>query len=220
MRRRNEHTKGMGFVRGALCAVLGAMLFVGSATGRAWADVALPAPDTDGGPGVLTAIRTRASATHAGFSDRTISDRDLATLLWAATGRNRQGGGWTIPLAMGKPPYVDVYVLAKNGSFLYDWEKNALKQTGTENISGKAGRQSFVASASHILVFVKDENGQYSRDFGDVAVGAMTQNVYLAATGLGIKGRYVVGMDVDVLKTSLKLEKHKKPVCIMPIGYQ
>jgi nitroreductase len=196
------------------------MLLVGFSAGRAPADVALPAPETDGGPGVLTAIRTRASATHAGFSDRTISDGDLSTLLWAATGRNRQGSGWTIPLAMGKPPYVDVYVLAKNGSFLYDWEKNALKQTGTENVIGKAGRQSFVASASHVLVFVKNESEQFSRDFGDVAAGAMTQNVYLAATGLGIKGRYVVGMNVDVLRASLGLEKHEKPVCIMPLGYQ
>lgn len=220
MRRQNTHSKGMIVVKHALCAVVGAMLFVGSAAGCARADVALPAPDTDGGPGVLTAIRTRASASHAGFSDRTISDRDLSTLLWAATGRNRKGSGWTIPLAMGKPPYVDVYVLAKNGSFLYDWDRNALKRTGTENIIGKAGRQSFVASASHILVFVKNEREQFSRDFGDVAAGAMTQNVYLAATGLGIKARYVVGMDVELLKASLGLGEHKKPVCIMPLGYQ
>ena len=76
----------------------------------------LPDPQTNGGPTVLTAIEERASAPGKGFPTGAISDEDLGTLLWAASGRNRENKGWSVPMAMGKPPYCTVYVVGQDGA--------------------------------------------------------------------------------------------------------
>lgn len=195
-------------------AVLAAMLCAVPASA---ADIMLGAPKRSGGPDVLTAISNRASAAQKDFEKRELTESELSTILWAATGKNRTKG-WTVPLAMGAAPYVDVYALLKKGSYLYDYEHGTLKQAGTRNLLKRAGQQAFTATAPCILVFVSHtprvENWAY------IAAGAMTQNVYLAAQSLGLKTRYIQSCNRETLFDGLDLSPLEKIICIMPVGEQ
>ena len=47
--------------------------------------------------------------------------------------------GWTVPMAMGKEPYCDVYVVGDEGVFRYDWKAHALKQISAAKVKGDLG---------------------------------------------------------------------------------
>jgi nitroreductase len=186
------------------------------------ADTELPAPLTEGGSGVFSVLKNRASAPGGSYPTGQVSPEELSTLLWAATGLNRPKG-WTVPMAMGREPYCKVYVAGGDGVFLYDWSRNALKEISKNDIRSSIGRQPFVANASHVLIFVIDGTavdgfGDRGADWGYVAIGAMTQNVYLAAEALGIGARYMASLSADVAREALELGAKDIPACIMPIG--
>lgn len=185
------------------------------------AEKMLPAPQKDGGPSVLAAIEHRSSAPGDAFPMGAISDEELATLLWAATGRNREGKGWTVPTGMGKAPYCSVYVIGANGIFLYDKEKHALHQIGATDIRAEAAKQDFGKKAPYTLVFVADDRAvaRYNKEWGPTLVGAMTQNLYLAAQALGIGARYAANLNEAPLRKALKLEPEERLVCIVPLGH-
>ena len=164
---------------------LTAALLLAAASAATAANIVLVEPDKAGGPAVLAAIANRASAEQRDFSGEELSLKELSTILWAATGKNRDPKGWTVPMAMGREPYVSVYVLLKSGGYLYNWEKNALmQQTAEKKLTSRAVTQDFAKSAPCILVFVS--KGTMNVDqYNYVATGAMSQNVYLAAEALG-----------------------------------
>jgi nitroreductase len=201
-----------------------ALLLAVVLSASAEADVKLPEPRMDGGSGIFALLKTRASAVASSYPTGQVSQEELSTLLWAASGLNRPGKGWTIPLAMGREPYCKVYVASDEGTFLYDWKEHSLKEISKDNIKNTIGNQAFVAKASHVLIFVTDGkalgglNNSRTAEWGYVAVGAMTQNVYLAADSLNIGVRYMMSLSADVARASLKLEESDIPVCIMPIG--
>ena len=201
----------------ALAAFL--LCFVSAVAAEA---AALPSPRTSGGAGVFDMLKNRASALGASFPTGKISQEELSTLLWAATGLNRPDK-WTVPMAMGKEPYCRVYVTGEGGTFLYDWKAHSLVETSKEDARSTVSGQSFVAQASHVLIFVTDGKaiesfGARGADWGPVLVGAMTQNVYLAAEALGIGGRYMASLKPDAVRSVCALEPADVPLCIMPIG--
>ena len=179
--------------------------------------VKLPTPQTTGGVSVLEAIENRASSPSGQFPAGTVSDRELSTLLWAAGGRNRGGTGWTVPTAMGRDPYVSIYVASKTGMFLYNGKDHVLEQLSSGDARPKVSSQSFANSASHILIFViKGKEG--SQFYGQALVGAMTENVYLAAQGLNIGVRFMATMEQENVRRELKLAADDVAVNIMPVG--
>ena len=181
----------------------------------------LPDPQITGGPAVLDAIEARASASGSSFPTGAITEADLATLLWSATGRNRKGSGWTVPTARGMDPYTSLYVAAPNGVFLYDGKAHALVTISDKDIRKSISGQGFVAAASHVLIFVTDQDAdQRANGYKMVLAGAMAQNIYLAGQALNISGRYMITMNADVIRTELKLEGTAIPVALMPIGHQ
>ncbi|MCE5201499.1 MAG: nitroreductase family protein [Synergistaceae bacterium] len=184
------------------------------------ADIMLPTPEKDGGPSVLAAISERSSAQPTAFRKDEISNKELSTILWAATGRNREGKGWTVPFAMGAGPYLHVYVLLKSGYYIYDPDKNMLKMLGGKNIISRAGRQDFVATAPAVLVLATRGNGPRVDSWAEIAAGAMSQNVYLAAEALGMKTRYIQSYNKETLLNTLQTEPTARILCIMPLGRQ
>ena len=190
------------------------------------ADVKLPPPQTSGGKPVLDALASRASASGREFPSGKISEAELSTLLWAASGLNRQPKGWTIPLAMGVEPYCRIYVAGAGGVHLYSWQDHSLQEISREDIRSKISSQPFAARASHFLIFVTDRSplkkagrmGVRWDEWLDVAVGAMTQNVYLAADSLGIGVRFVAMMDMTLIRKTLPIPDDEKPVCIFPMA--
>jgi len=179
--------------------------------------VKLPAPQTTGGVPTLEAIENRASPASAQFPTGEISRQELSTLLWAASGRNRDGKGWTVPTAMGMDPYVSVYVASKDGMFLYNGKEHSLEQLSAGDARAKVSAQSFANSAPYILVFVV-KGKESGAIFGQALVGAMTQNVYLASQSLNIGARFMATMQQEVARKELKLADEDVAVCIMPLG--
>lgn len=212
------------FKRLCVLSLSAAFLSYGAA---AFADVSLPAPQKTGGMPVFEALGGRASAKGPDFAAMgEIPLEKLSTILWAATGLNRGEKGWTVPMAKGMEPYVRIYVVGAEGVFLYDWKNHALKEMSKEDIRGRIGRQDYIAKAPSTLIFVSDD-GALSKEYKDddtveefaaVAVGAMTQNVYLASGALGIGTRYVYSAQDDAIEKILNLPDDDEVLCIMPMG--
>lgn len=191
----------------------------------AFADVKLSPPAREGGEGIFTLLERRASGTRGAFPSGGISDGELSTILWAASGLNRGGKGWTVPMAGGSPPYVKIFAVRPDGTFLYDWKEHAMTEVTGENILKKITADDFAQKSPCVLVFVSSPEGHGNmaalkdgNAMAYIASGAMTQNVYLAADALGISGRYMVSMKTDALRSELKLSKSETPLCIMPLG--
>ena len=191
----------------------------------AFAGEALPTPPQSGGIGLFEALKKRASAAGGDFSLAEVTREELSAILWAASGLNRGAKGWTVPMWRGVPPYCRVYVAANDGVFLYDWKEHALEKISGENIKAKIGKQGFVRKAYFCLIFVSDaealaqfNNPDLSAEFSQVAVGAMTQNVYLACAALKVGARYVHAMNKEEVVSALKLPQGDVPIALMLIG--
>jgi nitroreductase len=191
----------------------------------AWADVKLSKPRTSGGDEIFSLLERRASGTRGNFPNGDVALDDLSTILWAATGLNRGGKGWTVPLAGGRPPYVKIYAVKNDGVFRYDWKEHSLAEISAKNEIGNISNDDFVRKSPCVLVFVSDTTnlgsmGRFNADnsLSYNAAGAMGQNVYLAADALGISTRYMISMNTSAVKEELKLEESDTPLCIMPLG--
>ena len=168
----------------------------------------------------MEAIANRASAEQRDFSKEELSLKELSTILWAATGKSREPKGWTVPMAMGREPYVSVYVLLKSGGYLYNWEKNALmQQTAEKKLTSRAVTQDFAKSAPCILVFVS-KGTMNVENYNYIATGAMSQNVFLAAEALGLKGRFLASFNKVNIEAALTLGPIMKITGVMAVGRQ
>ncbi|MDR2368518.1 MAG: nitroreductase family protein [Deltaproteobacteria bacterium] len=190
-------------------------------------DIELPAPQTEGGAGLFDTLKKRSSVPHGGVSFAELSLQDLSTILWAASGLNRGQTGWTVPMADGLEPYVRIYVAGTDGTYRYSWLDNKLTEISKENVKGKLGSHGFVPKAPYVLIFTTDKEilakltrgGQKFQDeFANVLVGAMTQDVYLAAAALNLGTRYIHTMNKDAVVTALGLGPDDYPIALMPIG--
>lgn len=183
--------------------------------------VTLPAPKKSGGPNVLTAIDQRASATQTAFPKNELSREDLATILWAATGKNRDGSKWTVPTGMGRMPYTKIYVTDKNGVYLYDWDTHSLTVVSRENVHGEIPMQAFAKAAPTNIYMVTDSQElthPANEEWAVLLAGAMSQNVYLAAQGVDVGARLVYSIDRDLTKKAFNLASDDKPLFAIVLG--
>jgi hypothetical protein len=203
--------------------VLSLMLI--SVATSAYADIRLPPPQTEGGMSVFEAFKKRVSAPGGDFPIAPLEPEELSTILWAATGLNRGEKGWTVPMSLGLEPYCRIYALLDEGVFLYDWKNHSLVEVSKENVRAKVGSQNFVKTAPCILVVVAEGkvlaenfNERDRVDFANVAAGAMTQDIYLAAAGLEIGARYIHSMNLEEIQRALSLPEEDDPICLMMLG--
>lgn len=187
----------------------------------AYADnIVLVSPDRSGGPSVLEAISKRASAPQQDFTDEELTLKELSTILWAATGKNREPRGWTVPMAKGLEPYVSVYVMLKSGGYLYDWDRNSLMQLTTDpKALNRSVAQDFAKTAPCVLLFVSTGT-MLIENFNYIAVGSMSQNVYLAAQAMGLKARFLASFNKTNVESSLMLSPTKTVLGAMVVGRQ
>ena len=88
--------------------VVGSLLVAQPAGAQGAADIALPAPQVEGGRPLMQALKDR--RTTRAFNDKPLSQQLLANLLWAAFGVNRpETGGRTAPSARNWQE-IEVYV--------------------------------------------------------------------------------------------------------------
>src|SRR5664279_3892348 len=145
--------------------------------GNATPSIALPTPDKAGGMPLMEAIGKRRSDRE--FASRELQLSMLSSLLWAANGVNRAGGGRTAPSAMNAQE-IDVYVALPSGAYLYDAAANVLQLVAGSDVRRVTGYQDFVDEAPLDLVYVADHGRMTlipvaSREsFASVAAGAIT----------------------------------------------
>lgn len=199
-----------------------AFLFLFSAAFSA--DIQLPPPQKTGGTPLLEAIDQRASAKQADFPAGEISNEDLSTILWAASGHNRDGKLWTVPMAMGNPPYCKIYVSSKDGVYLYNWVTHSLKEISKDPVHENIPMQQFAKSAPMNLYIVADGpelerlKSPFGDEFGLVLAGAMSQNIYLACDAVGVGARLVYSIRRNEAATALRLDDGDIPYFAIIMG--
>lgn len=178
--------------------------------------------------------KTRGSATMKAFSDRhsdrvfdekELSIKDLSELLWAANGINRPGGMRTAPSAMNRQE-IDVYVIRKDGAYLYDAAAHSLTPVAAGDHRGAvAGGQDFAKSAPVSLVMVidleklGDPTAAQTRLMGAVDAGIVSQNINIFCAGIGLSTVPRASMDQNELRKVLKLRDTQLPIMNNPVGY-
>lgn len=205
-----------------LLVILGLLvtLVVGTFVSAAGTDIKLEAPAKTLHVDLMDALKSRQST--RGFVAKEISLQDLATILWAANGINRDNGKRTAPSALGKY-FIDIYVATNQGLYLYEPTGNLLKWVSNNNIKSQAGTQADIGTASDVLIMVADYH-VLGNDGERVAVangtaGTIAENVYLTAAALNLGTRLVASVNAKAIRENLNLNQDQVPLYIMPLGY-
>lgn len=153
------------------------------------ANAVIKLPEPNMSDPLLNMLSNRQS-TREFNAEQQIYNNTLSDILWAAYGINRKDEDKrTIPTAMNKQD-LEIYVIKKDGAYLYDAKNNTLTQITKKNLFEYFTRsQAFVENASVILLYTTKE---YQEDISAMHAGSAYQNVaiYCAEHNIGnvIKG--------------------------------
>jgi SagB-type dehydrogenase family enzyme len=187
--------------------------------------IVLPSPQTEIGKPLMQALLNRHSTRV--FDSRQLSLQELANLLWAAYGINRpESSHRTVPSAMNWQEY-DVYVVLKEGVYIYNAKSNCLEPVTEGDMREFAGKQDFVKTAPLNLIYVSNysrisKSGDLTEDqktYSLVDAGFIAENVYLYCASQGLAA-VVRGMfDHAKLTEILKLKPEQKVILTQTVGY-
>ena len=176
----------------------------GTALLHAAEPVKLDQPDLERGAPIMKALSDRQSIRS--FSEKTLSQKDLSDLLWAANGINRQESGKrTAPSAMNRQD-VKIYVCTKDASYLYDHKAHAMVP-----VSDGDARPAPVC-----LVLVTDT----AEPWAAMDAGIVSQNISLFCSGTGLATYPRASMNKEALAKALKLASPQTPMLCHPVGYK
>ncbi|MEW6703666.1 MAG: nitroreductase family protein [Pseudomonadota bacterium] len=204
--------------------VLGAMgqLRPEPARGDAAGRIELPPPQREGGRPLLEALDKRCSSRE--FRRDPLPLQLLSSLLWAADGINRQGGGRTAPSALNAHEIV-VYAALPQGAYRYDPTTHALVLAAGADIRRVTGYQDFVDDAPLDLVYVADHARMalvpVSRQepFAWAAAGAVAQNVYLFCAVNALSAVLRAWIDGEAIARALGLPMSQQVLLSQTVGY-
>ena len=199
------------------------LIAVSQLSGQEQKTIQLPPSQTEIGKPLMQVLKQRQSSRD--FDSKALPLQELSNLLWAADGINRpEPGKRTAPSAMNWQE-VDIYVVMKEGAYLYDAQDHRLSLVSMKDLREATGRQAFTKEAPVNLVYVSDRakmSGASDDDktmWGAADVGFIAQNVYLycASQGLAVVVRGMV--DREALTSALKLRPEQKIILAQTIGY-
>jgi nitroreductase len=182
----------------------------------------LPAPQKTGGMPLMDALAKRSTARTFDFKE--LSPRQLSSLLWAAFGINRPDGKRTAPSAMNFQE-TDIYVLLKQGAYVYSAKSNKLELVVAEDIRALGGTQAFVKDAPVTLVFVADLSkmgggtNEAKKNMANIDVGYISQNVYLFCASEGLVTGARMSVDRATLGPRLKLRPDQMIILAQSVGH-
>ncbi|MGD0206111.1 MAG: SagB/ThcOx family dehydrogenase [Verrucomicrobiota bacterium] len=182
----------------------------------------LPAPQKTGGMPLMEALAKRSTART--FDSKELSPQQLSSLLWAAFGINRPDGKRTAPSAMNFQE-TDIYVLLKQGAYVYSARSNKLDLVVAEDIRALGGTQAFVKDAPVTLVFVADLSkmgggtNEAKKNMANIDVGYISQNVYLFCASEGLVTGARMSVDRATLGPRLKLRPDQMIILAQSAGY-
>jgi SagB-type dehydrogenase family enzyme len=192
------------------------------AVGDAAVTSPLPVAKKHGGMPVMQAFALRQSMRE--FDAAPLELQTLSDLLWAAAGVNRADlGGRTAPSAMNAQE-VDLYVALPNGLHRYDAPAHALQLVSATDVRRVTGYQDFVDTAPLDLIFVADHSRQHlvpaaqRESYAFACAGAMSQNVYLYCTSVGLATVIRAWIDRHALAQSMGLNDNQQVLLAQTVG--
>jgi nitroreductase len=203
----------------ALAAVLAA---AGLAHAQTLEPISLPAPATDGGKPLMSALKARSSTRE--FGADALPPQTLSNLLWAAWGINRPDGRRTAPSASNRQE-IDIYVTLPGGAYLWDAKANVLNPVAPGDHRAATGTQPFPATAALNLVYVADMS-KLNRPATDpqqmLNVGAdagfIAENVYLFCASEGLATVVRASVAKEALAKILQLRETQVIVLAQTVG--
>jgi len=193
--------------------------------------IKLPAPQRELPFPLMKALETRRTIRR--WKDSPLSEQDLSNLLWAACGITKQKKGEakqkrTAPSACNCQE-IRVYLLMKNGVFLYDEETHELIKTMAADIREHIGTQKMMKAAPLGLVFVADlsrMSGPLFRNRPDaqrfcawVDTGFISQNIYLYCAASNLATAVLSLVKREPLHEQMKLNKDEHIVLTQVVGH-
>ena len=174
----------------------------------------------------MRAIDIRSSADNDAFPAGQVTMEDLSTILWAASGWNRDGSKWTVPTGKWRSPYTRIYVTLESGSYRYEWDGHRLIQVSDVDARIVIPQQQFAQQAPAALYFVGDGEALtvfddapvWKEEFPLVLAGSMSQNVYIASEAVGVGTRVVYSVKRDAMREHFKLSTGDRPFFVMFLG--
>jgi nitroreductase len=192
-----------------------------SVTGQA-KRMALPAPHTEGGMPLMSALKQRHSTRT--YSGRTLPPELLSDLLWAAFGINRPSGDRTAPY-WRHVMVIDIFAAMADGVWLYDPKAHALELHLAKDLRAATGMQDFVGAAPLDLIYVAhgermtDVSPEDRRLYASVDAGFIGQNVYLYCASVGLASVFRGAVDVGKLANMMALPKPQFVTFAQTVGY-
>jgi nitroreductase len=198
--------------------------------------IKLPKPVLDKCKPIRTALRKRHTTRE--ISGRKISLQTLSDLLWSASGVNRKSGPFGLPGrtagSASNSREIDIYVLMKDGTYLYVSENHSLEPVTAADLRpmaisrGQGGGE----NAPVRLVYVADihkfslagfqEPGLHDPDIQKayyyVDTGMIAENVYLFAASRGM-GAWFHNCDKPGLQSKLCLRPDQRALFGQTVGY-
>jgi hypothetical protein len=186
---------------------------------------------------VFEALKLR--RTSRSISDRTMPLQILSDILWAAQGVNRVDGPFGGPgrtaASASNSQEISVYVARQEGTYLYQPDSHKLIPAARGDKRALAigpGQRTSGANAPLRLIYVVDaekfktagyqEPGLYDseiqRSYYFVDTGLIAENVYLAASALGLVS-WFHNCNKPKLARELGLKEHQRPLFGQTIGY-
>jgi SagB-type dehydrogenase family enzyme len=184
--------------------------------------VDLPAPQKSGGMPLMDALAKRSTARE--FDSKDLSPQQLSSLLWASFGINRPDGKRTAPSAKNCQE-TDLYVILKQGAYLYDAKSNRLNLVVNDDLRSLAGTQAFATNAPVTLVFVADFarmekwSVEEKKNFAGMDVGYISQNAYLFCASEGLVTGARASVDRKALGGKLKLRPDQMIILAQSVGH-
>jgi SagB-type dehydrogenase family enzyme len=169
-------------------------------------DITLLPPQTTGGMPLMEALANR--KTNRDFTQAELTPQQLSNLLWAAAGVNRPDGRRTAPTARNAQQ-IEIYVINKNGAYLYLPDMHALKLIASGDYRTSGASQERFQACPLMLIFVA--NYDKMEGFSDEAkalyegtdTGNISQNVYLYCASEGLASCALGSIHRDKLKDLL-----------------
>jgi nitroreductase len=191
--------------------------------GQPLSPISLPAPMTDGGKPLMSALKARSSARE--FSADALAPQTLSNLLWAAWGINRPDGRRTAPSASNRQE-IDIYVTLPGGAYLWDAKANVLNPVAAGDHRAETGTQPFPATAPLNLVYVADmtkltrpaTDPQQMMNVGADA-GFIAENVYLFCASEGLATVVRASVAKEALAKTLQLRETQVIVLAQTVGF-
>ena len=223
----------MSRITGSVLAVLLALLATGVATAQDLQTIQLPAPQMAGGKPVMNALALR--QTSRDFASTDLPKQTLSNLLWAAWGINRKEGNLRTAPSAADWQEIELYVVMKDGTYVYDAVTNTLKPVVSGDLRALTGVQPFVKDVPVTLVYVSDakkmvyppglpqifidlaEKEKANMTWADAAV--IAENVYIFCASAELATGLRQAIDKPPLAEALKLDADQTVIMAQCVGF-